>query len=363
MFPMMTTHHHRQVVKNNEVLAVGYRFDPTDKELIVDYLFNKVHGNPLPSTTAVKECDVYGDSRAWKGLFEALEEDTLYFFTRLKKKAEKGKRIDRVTDSGTWKGQQGDKEIFCYNGNQMVHIGSKSNFSFIPKERVKESRGTWVMHEYRLKGCQLDQNTNSYVLCRIKKMKKKGKKGWAASDYNDDGNGSRTAQFGPSDHDVGAATTEADFQTHQQAAEKEIFSYNGNPMVHIGSRNNFSFIPKLEGIHETKGYGLSDDVHMEAVVDTTTRDEADFETQQVQVEVADHTTSTSNNNLNRTISIDEEIMIYGLSEIEASTANVESLTSLPTWFHSRIAWSNVDDQKDSEFLIASCWPNRANRTI
>ncbi|KAI9160368.1 hypothetical protein LWI28_007492 [Acer negundo] len=111
---VMTTdhHHHHQVVKNNEVPAVGYWFNPTDKELAVDYLFHKVHGNPLPSTTAVKECDIYGESHAWKGLFEDMEEDTLYFFTRLKKKTEKGKRVDRTTDSGTWKGQQGDKEIF-----------------------------------------------------------------------------------------------------------------------------------------------------------------------------------------------------------------------------------------------------------
>ncbi|TXG58012.1 hypothetical protein EZV62_015841 [Acer yangbiense] len=61
-----------------------------------------------------------------EGTLRSLEEDTLYFFTRLKKKTEKGKRIDRATDSGTWKGQQGDKEIFCYNDNhQMVHIGSR----------------------------------------------------------------------------------------------------------------------------------------------------------------------------------------------------------------------------------------------
>ncbi|KAK2654394.1 hypothetical protein Ddye_014250 [Dipteronia dyeriana] len=146
---MMTTDHHHQVVKNSEVLAVGYRFNPTDKELIVGYLLNKVHGNSLPSTFVVRECDVYGDSRAWKGLFEALEEDTLYFFTRLKKKIEKGKRIDRATDSCTWKGQQGDQEIFCHNDNhQMVHIGSRRNFSFIPKGGIQESRCTWVMHEY-----------------------------------------------------------------------------------------------------------------------------------------------------------------------------------------------------------------------
>ncbi|KAK2654383.1 hypothetical protein Ddye_014239 [Dipteronia dyeriana] len=171
-------------MKNNEVPAVGYRFNPTDKELIVGYLFNKVHGNPLPSTFAVNECDVYGDSRAWKGLFEALKEDTLYFFTRLKKKTEKGKRIDRATDSGTWKGQQVDQEIFCHNDNhQMVHIGSRRNFSFIPKKGIQESRYTWVMHEYRLDGCLLDQNNNPYELC--KKMMR-GKNGRAAMDYNDD---------------------------------------------------------------------------------------------------------------------------------------------------------------------------------
>ncbi|KAK3217712.1 hypothetical protein Dsin_011682 [Dipteronia sinensis] len=67
------------------LLAIGYQFDPTDQKLIFDFLYNKVHGNLLPSPNPVIECDVYGDGRPW-GLFEECEENALYFFTRLKNK-------------------------------------------------------------------------------------------------------------------------------------------------------------------------------------------------------------------------------------------------------------------------------------
>ncbi|KAK0598357.1 hypothetical protein LWI29_033962 [Acer saccharum] len=155
--------------------AVGYRFDPTDQELIFYFLYNKVHGNLLPSPNPVIECDVYGDGCPWKRLFEECEENALYFFTRLKNKNdEKGKRINRATDSGTWRAQR-DKEIFSF-GDQTVLIGFKRSFSFIPKTGGQESPGIWVMHEYRLDGCLLDQWNGcailkDYVLCRIIKKK------------------------------------------------------------------------------------------------------------------------------------------------------------------------------------------------
>ncbi|KAK4833790.1 hypothetical protein QYF36_011188 [Acer negundo] len=161
----------------NEALrlpAVGYRFDPTDQELIVNFLSNKVHGNQLPSPNPVIDCDVYGDGCPWKRLFEECEENALYFFTRLKNKNGKGKRINRETDSGTWR-VQSDKEIFSY-GDQRVLIGCKRSFSFIPRTGVRqETRGRWVMHEYRLDGCSLLDRSNGgspdYVLCRIVKKK------------------------------------------------------------------------------------------------------------------------------------------------------------------------------------------------
>nr|UBT01623.1 NAC transcription factor 19 [Litchi chinensis] len=168
---------------SNAGLPVGCRFDPTDQQLILDYLLNKVNNNPLPSPTAVIDCDVYGEGIAWRRLFEESEEDSLYFFTKLKKKTGKGKRVDRVTDCGTWKGQQRDKEIYTH-GDQRVHIGSKRSFSFVPKKGFQENRGKWVMHEYRLEGCLLDKKNNFYVICRIKK--KRSKRSNATYDDDDD---------------------------------------------------------------------------------------------------------------------------------------------------------------------------------
>ncbi|KAL5813298.1 hypothetical protein ACOSQ3_028248 [Xanthoceras sorbifolium] len=170
-------------------LPPGFRFDQTDQQLILDYLFNKIHGNPLFSSTVVIDCDIYGNGRLWRRLFEESETDALYFFTRIKKKTSKGKRVDRVTSSGTWKGQS-HKKIYFRDGHQNVSIiGSKGCFSFQPKKGFKESCGKWVMHEYMLDGCLLDQNNNNcYVLCRIKN--KKGKKD------------RMTDTYGPTDDDV-----------------------------------------------------------------------------------------------------------------------------------------------------------------
>ncbi|KAL5744883.1 hypothetical protein ACOSP7_027764 [Xanthoceras sorbifolium] len=120
---------------SNGRLPPGFRFDPTDEQLILDYLFNKVHGNPLPSSTVV--------------------------INSIKKKTSKGKRIDRVTDLGTWKGQS-HKKIYFLGDHQKVNIiGSKGCFSFQPKKGFKERCGKWVMHEYMLDGCLLDQNNNN----------------------------------------------------------------------------------------------------------------------------------------------------------------------------------------------------------
>ncbi|KAL5744887.1 hypothetical protein ACOSQ2_028003 [Xanthoceras sorbifolium] len=183
---------------SNRRLPPGFRFDPTDQQLILDYLFNKIHGNPLSSSTVVIDCDIYGNGRLWKRLFEESETDTLYFFTRIKKKTSKGKRIDRVTDLGTWK-VQSHKNIYFLGDHQKVNfIGSKGCFSFQPKKSFKERCGKWVMHEYMLDGCLLDQNNNNcYVLCRIKN--KKGKKD------------RRTDTYGPPDDDPQSIVEAAGF--------------------------------------------------------------------------------------------------------------------------------------------------------
>ncbi|KAJ4726119.1 NAC domain-containing protein [Melia azedarach] len=146
-------------------------FDPTDQQIILDYLLKKVLHNPLPSDWVI-ECDIYSDSKIWKKLFQDRRENTLYFLTKLKKKSEKGSRFDRVTECGTWRSQK-DTKIYCL-GRERKHIGSRRNFTFVWKKGVDKDKGVqWIMHEFRLDGFLRNNNcTDDYVICRIKRKEK-----------------------------------------------------------------------------------------------------------------------------------------------------------------------------------------------
>ncbi|KAK6257854.1 hypothetical protein QUC31_001313 [Theobroma cacao] len=136
----------------------GYRFAPTDDQLILHYLSNKVKGQPLPSE-AVADCEIYGDQdkEPWR-IFDMTSPRKFYVFTKLKNKG-KGKRIERTAGRGTWKGQRTDP-VKDSDGN---HIGFKKLFVFEVKGGgANNVNGHWLMHEYSL----LTQS--DYVLCAIR---------------------------------------------------------------------------------------------------------------------------------------------------------------------------------------------------
>ncbi|KAL0009073.1 hypothetical protein SO802_010575 [Lithocarpus litseifolius] len=54
----------------------------------------------------VIECDVFGDPNAWIKVFQETHMVRLYFCTKLKKRNQKGKRIERSTHCGTWRCQK-----------------------------------------------------------------------------------------------------------------------------------------------------------------------------------------------------------------------------------------------------------------
>lgn len=147
---------------NSAKLPVGFRFEPTDEELICHYLARKVSGQTLPSN-AVLECDrVYhveprllpdandvaknGDRK------KKMKAEALYFFVRMKKKTQNGSRPDRITGNGYWKASSGDQKIMV--GKK--EVGVKKMLSYFTykdqnKKSSKDGRKTdWVMHEYAL---------------------------------------------------------------------------------------------------------------------------------------------------------------------------------------------------------------------
>lgn len=147
----------------------GFRFHPTDEELIVSYLVPKLNGTPLPCGIVTDKV-VYGqNSTPWE-IFDdekdpwtqskCKNKKTLYVFTQLKKKSKGKKQIERTAGCGTWDGQTAPRIV--KDGHGKV-VGFKKYFSFEPKSNDNiRTHGHWGMHEF-----SVSDGGGEYVLCAI----------------------------------------------------------------------------------------------------------------------------------------------------------------------------------------------------
>ncbi|KAG2702804.1 hypothetical protein I3843_06G100700 [Carya illinoinensis] len=131
-------------IKNGVLrLPPGFRFHPTDEELVVQYLKRKVFSCPLPASI-IPEVDVCKYD-PWD-LPGDLEQEK-YFFSTREAKYPNGNRSNRATGSGYWKATGIDKQIVTSRGKQVV--GMKKTLVFYRGKPPHGSRTNWIMHEYR----------------------------------------------------------------------------------------------------------------------------------------------------------------------------------------------------------------------
>nr|AID55355.1 NAC protein 4 [Actinidia chinensis] len=156
------------VVKNGVIrLPPGFRFHPTDEELVVQYLKRKAFSCPLPASI-IPEFDVC-KSDPWDLPGDSAQER--YFFSTREAKYPNGNRSNRATGSGYWKATGIDKQIVTCRSNQVV--GMKKTLVFYRGKPPRGSRTDWIMHEYRLVGAETEKNNSTqttmenWVLCRI----------------------------------------------------------------------------------------------------------------------------------------------------------------------------------------------------
>ncbi|KAH7529046.1 NAC domain-containing protein 100 [Ziziphus jujuba] len=166
------------VVKEDDQLELppGFRFHPTDEELISQYLYKKVVDINF-SCRAIGEVDL-NKSEPWELPWKAkMGEKEWYFFCVRDRKYPTGLRTNRATEAGYWKATGKDKEI--YRGRSLV--GMKKTLVFYRGRAPKGEKTNWVMHEYRLEGKFSVHNLpktakNEWVICRVFQKSSGGKK-------------------------------------------------------------------------------------------------------------------------------------------------------------------------------------------
>ncbi|XP_058739191.1 NAC domain-containing protein 83-like [Vicia villosa] len=158
-------------VKNGELkMPPGFRFHPTDEELVLSYLKRKVFSLPLPAAI-IPEADLC-KSDPWD-LPGDLEQER-YFFSTKEAKYPNGNRSNRATNSGYWKATGLDKQITTWSKSEVV--GMKKTLVFYSGKPPLGSRTDWIMHEYRLAPSHSNPLNENWVLCRIFLKKRAGTK-------------------------------------------------------------------------------------------------------------------------------------------------------------------------------------------
>ncbi|KAK6921995.1 NAC domain, partial [Dillenia turbinata] len=160
--------------KTSSELPPGFRFHPTDEELIMFYLRNQAKSMPCP-VSIIPEVDIYKfDPWELPEKAEFGENNEWYFFSPRDRKYPNGVRPNRATVSGYWKATGTDKAI--HSGSK--HVGVKKALVFYKGRPPKGIKTDWIMHEYRLSDTKPQPNKqigsmrlDDWVLCRIYKKK------------------------------------------------------------------------------------------------------------------------------------------------------------------------------------------------
>ncbi|KAG5029036.1 hypothetical protein AAZX31_05G104600 [Glycine max] len=150
-------------------LPPGFRFHPTDEELVGYYLKRKVEGLEI-ELEVIPVIDFYKFD-PWElpeKSFLPKRDLEWFFFCPRDRKYPNGSRTNRATKAGYWKATGKDRKVVCQSNPSTV--GYRKTLVFYLGRAPMGDRTDWVMHEYRL--CDdLGQATpcfqGGFALCRV----------------------------------------------------------------------------------------------------------------------------------------------------------------------------------------------------
>ncbi|KAJ1390612.1 NAC domain [Sesbania bispinosa] len=145
-----------------ETVPVGYRFHPTDEELVGHYLKHRLLGDDSGVHNIIAEVDVCNP---------------------LDLKCTKSMRCNRKTKTGYWKITGKDRNIKTRVTNKV--IGTKKTLVFYKSCGRRRDKTNWVIHEYH--AVTFPNDKRDFVLCRLIKKPEKTAEGGADELIHDEG--------------------------------------------------------------------------------------------------------------------------------------------------------------------------------
>ncbi|GFY89253.1 NAC domain containing protein 35 [Actinidia rufa] len=150
----------------HDVVMPGFRFHPTEEELIEFYLRRKVEGKRF-TVELITFLDLYRFDPWELPAMAAIGEKEWYFYVPRDRKYRNGDRPNRVTTSGYWKATGADRMVRSENFRS---IGLKKTLVFYSGKAPKGIRTSWIMNEYRLPQQETERLQKAETsLCRVYK--------------------------------------------------------------------------------------------------------------------------------------------------------------------------------------------------
>lgn len=168
-------------------LPPGFRFHPTDEELVAYYLDRKINGGTI-ELQVIPEVDLYkcepwdlpgnsssliyiitnhwsvinllinSNKNAEKSVLPSKDMEW-YFYSPRDRKYPNGSRTNRATRSGYWKATGKDRTV----KSKKKDVGMKKTLVYYRGRAPHGIRSHWVMHEYRLLHSQISASSTLKV--------------------------------------------------------------------------------------------------------------------------------------------------------------------------------------------------------
>ncbi|KAJ1693290.1 hypothetical protein LUZ63_009988 [Rhynchospora breviuscula] len=152
-------------------LPLGFRFRPTDEELVNHYLKRKITGEIQVEREVIPEIDVC-KCEPWDLPHKALirsDDPEWFFFAPKDRKYPNGSRSNRATEKGYWKATGKDRVIRSKGPiRQSSMVGMKKTLVFHKGRAPRGERTHWIMHEYRTTEPEFESGEQGgYVLYKL----------------------------------------------------------------------------------------------------------------------------------------------------------------------------------------------------